>query len=716
MQISRRTNAAQGLVGIPVDLMLFVFLFSIYSFTMAGSIQYGDEIEKYRVAQSIVDRRDLSFRPTQQRSETGAGGRNYSIYELGQTLLEIPFYVAGRLIDSFHPLPDINQTAQLIVGFLNPLLTALTAVLLYRTCLVLGFADNLSLALALVFGLATIVWPYSKGFTREPLLTFLLLLSFYLLYHFQQTGDAGWLVAAGTAAGYLVFTKFIHGVVLPVLMVYLVIGIWQQPPSEERRQKLIPVLRALFFFMLPAIVFLGLQSLYAYARFGTLSGGIAGTKNNPIDWILLLLTQGRPDQAMIGLLFSPEKSVFLYSPPVLLGLIGWFKWLKLQTREALVFLALILVEWATVIGRPDWDGGTWWGPRYLVQITPFLIVPLGALASSQSRPLWRSLLAVLASAGVIVQIVGVSGSSRDYLDATGRGITLGGQLQFLFHGAIDSLWLYLSPGALFLWLNPYGVLLIGLALLCGIALVLRIRAGEPGKISPRFGLAALMAVWFIQTVALIAWVTQSYPQVQAARGDTKLAAGNSFLADGDRSKARAMYALALDLGTQYRDEAAARLEELTGRTHGDTLSAYDLMRQVQAPENAVLTADRSVVLKGETSLKLAVPGGQEATVSTMSDWIPALPGATFELSGWLKTENIYGSGYGVVGVYEDNGVWQNPRKADVVTMDETGGWRLFRKRITTQPTTRRILVSVGLWNTYGTLWLDDLELARVSNP
>jgi hypothetical protein len=345
-----------------------------------------------------------------------------------------------------------------------------------------------------------------------------------------------------------------------------------------------------------------------------------------------------------------------------------------------------------------------------------MIIPLGVLASSQSRPIWRSLLAVLASAGLIVQMVGASANSRDYLDATGRGITLGGQLQFLLHGAIDSLWLYLSPGDFSLSLNPYGVLLIALALLSGIALAVRMRLGASDRGSLRFGLAVLIAVWFIQTVAFIVWVSQSYPQVLAAQGDTKLAAANSFLGDGDQSKARAMYALALELGTQYRDEAVARLEQLTGRTYGDAFSAYDLMRQMQAPENAILTADRSVVLKGEASLKLAVPGEEDGTISTMSDWIPVLPGATYEVSGWLKTENIYGSGYGVVSVYEDNGVWQNPRKADVVTMDETGGWRLFRKRITTQPTTRRVLVSAGLWNTFGTLWLDDFELARVSNP
>lgn len=42
---------------------------------MPGVIQYGDEAEKYLVAQSVIKRLDFSFRPTVMRNEAGAGGR-----------------------------------------------------------------------------------------------------------------------------------------------------------------------------------------------------------------------------------------------------------------------------------------------------------------------------------------------------------------------------------------------------------------------------------------------------------------------------------------------------------------------------------------------------------------------------------------------------------------------------------------------------------------
>lgn len=59
---------------IPPSALIFLFFFSLYAFTMSGATQYGDEMEKYRVAQSIADRHGFLFRPTAQRRTIGANG------------------------------------------------------------------------------------------------------------------------------------------------------------------------------------------------------------------------------------------------------------------------------------------------------------------------------------------------------------------------------------------------------------------------------------------------------------------------------------------------------------------------------------------------------------------------------------------------------------------------------------------------------------------
>jgi hypothetical protein len=715
-----RDSLKRSLNHIPTSIVLFLFFFSIYAFTMSGTIQYGDEIEKYRVAQSIVERQDFSFRPTAMRNVAGVSGRTYSIYELGQTLLEVPLYVLGKVIYCFFPLPDVNWITMLVVGFLNPILVALAGVVLFKVCSSLGFRYQTSLVLTILFGFGTILWPYSSGFTREPLLTLLLLLSFYTAYLFKTEANVRWLLAAGIIAGYLVFSKFIHAMVIPFLMLYIAFLILEnsERAGADAWGTTVDIARGLGLFVLPALLFLGLQGLYALVRFGSVFSGIAGTRDAPWDWILLLLSQSSPNSAVIGLLLSPEKSIFLYSPPVILLLVAWFKWLEHQKAEALLFLGLIAVEFGAVLGRPDWNGGTWWGPRYLVQITPLLIIPVGILLESSNRvtrKIWWAVATWLFAVGLLVQVVGTFGNVRDYLDIVGKGTSLTGQIDFLRHGALESLVVYLSPDGFPIQVNPYGLLLLLVAALLGLWLIRSLQCGDVGTTSVRAGLALLVLILLVEFVAFLVWIVAPYPQVLVANGNTKFVAGNLFLADGRRCEAQAMYLLALDRGTMYQRQALERLAELLPRVEGVSIGADDLMHEVEMPDDATVTRDDRVTLLGDGALRISVPSGRDAIVIAVASPFSVQPNQAYEISGWMKTEGVYGSGYAVVTVFEDDGSWGGGRISDLKIMDETHGWQPWWGRVTTLPTTRRLFVKVSLWKTFGTVWVEGIRLAQITN-
>lgn len=707
-------------------VILFLFFFSLYAFTMSGTIQYGDEIEKYRVAQSIVDRGDFSFRPTAMRNMTGVGGRTYSIYELGQTVAEVPLYALGRLVYAWFPTPDVNWITMLFVGFLNPLLTALTGVLLFRTCASLGFQHRTALILALVFGLGTIALPYSRSFTREPLLALLILLSVYALLRFQQTLQARWLVATGVAAGYLVFSKFIQGAQIPIFVAYVLFVVFQNQRriGAKLASAVMAMARALLLFGLPAILFLLLQSLYALSRFGTIYGGIAGTKDNPIIGILSMLAIAQPDVVARLVFLSLEKSIFVYSPPVILLLVAWFAWARKKPSEAFLCLGLVLAAVITVLARLDGHGGDWWGPRYLVQITPLLIIPVGALlelSGRVARRFWIATLVLLSGIGFFVSAIGALTSDRDYLDITGKGTTLLGQIDFLRHGALDSLVLSLSPTGFPLQINPYGIVLLAVAIALGAWIVAQLRSSNaPMPASPRHGVALLVLVLAIEFAAFITWIVAPYPQVLGAKGNTRFVAANNFLAEGrsfdcrSGREARALYLMALDRGTTYQREAIAQLNIFLPRAQGIAVSAEDLIKNVEMPDNASVKVDESVTVSGEGSFKASVPGEKDAIVIATSDPIPALPNTAYELSGWMKTENIYGAGYGVVTLYEDDGNWGNGRTTDLASSDETHGWQPFGNGITTLATTKRVIIKASLWKTFGTVWVDGIQIAPVS--
>jgi hypothetical protein len=237
---------------------------------MSGWLQWGGETESI-AAQSIVERFDFPIRPIATRNEVGSGGRSFSIYELGMSLVQVPLYALGRLAFTFFPTPDLNQMTLLWVGLLNPILTALTCVVLYKLSRSFGFSERIAIALACLYGLGTIAWQYSKNFDREPLLALLILLSFYAAWLYSQRRSTRWLIVAGLLVGYLVFSKFIQAMVIPFFLGYFVLLAYEAGSLMKwdlRRQALAMVKVALHSCFRHSVS--RLQALYALIRFGTL--------------------------------------------------------------------------------------------------------------------------------------------------------------------------------------------------------------------------------------------------------------------------------------------------------------------------------------------------------------------------------------------------------------------------------------------------------------
>ena len=82
---------------------------------------------------------------------------------------------------------------------------------------------------------------------------------------------------------------------------------------------------------------------------------------------------------ILGYLFSPAKGVFWYSPILILAVGAPFILPASRWRESWLPLAMTVTfaaAYAAIRGEL-WHGGVGWGGRYLVPITPFLL--LGSL-------------------------------------------------------------------------------------------------------------------------------------------------------------------------------------------------------------------------------------------------------------------------------------------------------------------------------------------------
>jgi hypothetical protein len=255
-------------------------------------------------------------------------------------------------------------------------------------------------ALALGFGTMVAVYarsPYSEISQAAAFTGF-----FLWLLRVTQRPTVGAALALGLWAALLVNTKAVFAVALPGAAIFAGCVIYRTHGTGR-------LLRTLLFTTLAGLPGVVMFLAYNYVRNGSLTNiGYA-----------LPHQAGRsfsedPLVGLMGFFFSPGKSMFLYSPPLILSLIAlpralrtrgrrWF-WLFLLTAGPVLYVNCRLMYWSG-----DWC----WGPRYLLFMVPVMLVPavflLEDLLARWENP-WRHLqiagCGAVVAIGVGVQLVG----------------------------------------------------------------------------------------------------------------------------------------------------------------------------------------------------------------------------------------------------------------------------------------------------------------------
>ena len=110
---------------------------------------------------------------------------------------------------------------------------------------------------------------------------------------------------------------------------------------------------------------------------------------------------------IFGFLFSPGKSVFLFCPPVILGILGLPHLWRRNRALTVLAAATPLANLFLYSFRTQWEGGYCYGPRYLFPSVMLLCIPIGALF--QDSPSWlRPAFWITAITGFFVQAIGLS--------------------------------------------------------------------------------------------------------------------------------------------------------------------------------------------------------------------------------------------------------------------------------------------------------------------
>src|SRR5215207_1712882 len=136
-------------------LSIICLLFAFYLLTYTGHIESSDGLAMFATTESMVRRGEIDSNQLlwmgNQQGNLGPDGDLYSRKGLGMALLAYPLMWLARV----WPAIGLAQIAML----LNPILIAWTGGLLFRTGRRLGWGPPTSVAVALIFGLATPAWP-----------------------------------------------------------------------------------------------------------------------------------------------------------------------------------------------------------------------------------------------------------------------------------------------------------------------------------------------------------------------------------------------------------------------------------------------------------------------------------------------------------------------------------------------------------------------------
>jgi len=356
LEVAKPTQLAVRPIAAPKKIhpVFWAFLL-IYLGTWAGHYTSADAAQKIQWARQII-----AGGPYWVDLTTG----NAPKYGIGHSLISIPPLIAARLVNRF---TGIHAEAPFYT-LLFVLNSALLVYLVARYLRDRGYSTSNIWMTACAVGLATSWWPYSKLDASECVVATLFMTALVLLLENHP-------ILAFTCASFMVLLRSDAAILL-----LLLVG-WELWRNKFRVR------------WLTVAVGIGPTALFYcfvnYMRFGTILDH--GYHGEPFSNPLLF--------GVYGILFSAGKSVFLFSPALLLGFLGWRRFRERLPQDAVLFAAVFTTQLLLYARWWDWSGDDSWGVRFMLPSVVLMTIPCVELLSRR-----RLLTAAALTAGLLVQL------------------------------------------------------------------------------------------------------------------------------------------------------------------------------------------------------------------------------------------------------------------------------------------------------------------------
>lgn len=403
---------------------IFALLAGIYLLTASGHTYAIDEELLFGVTESLALRGNFALNNPAATGEPPI----YSLYGPGQSLAAVPLYHLGRALALLFPPHAYGWVTRAIVLWFNPFVTAGIAALIYLAAIYTGYGQRAAMGTALLFGLATTALPHSRTFFSEALTSFFLFAAFVAVLAALHTRRAAlvspgapaapWasrrvllmLGLAGALAGLTPAVRVSSAIGVPLLGLHLLLAVlWVYRSGGNRwlSPDVRSVLPPLLAWGVGAGLTVGLLALFQWLYYG--SPVESGYGNNAL--VFQHLFRNNVWRGLYGLVLSPGKGILVYAPCLLLlPVAAGLCWRR--TWDVALVCSLMVGAHLLLYARFNfWHGDGAWGPRYLITVLPFMVLPLVAYLDRLGgwrTPLQSGVLLVLLLLTVPVQIGGLA--------------------------------------------------------------------------------------------------------------------------------------------------------------------------------------------------------------------------------------------------------------------------------------------------------------------
>jgi len=357
----------------------------------------------------------------------GRGGHLYSWYGIGQSLLMLPADLLGTWIAHwpiFADYGDDPSVRSIVVSYLTSILVnVLTALLAFRFLRQLRFGMKESVAGVLALLFATTHLHYTQNMMENNYIMLLTLTGFSFQYEWLRTDSRRALFIGSSALGLNLLTRLTTGLDLVAAGVFVLLLLWFERPdlAGTRFEGMWPRLLAYSKTAAPVYAFfLLLDRAYQFYRFGSFTNTYVAVFAQEQRQINPALPANFPwstpfQTGVLGALFQPEKSIFLFDPllPLAILLLAWlWKRLPPEVRAYGTASLLLLLAYIAFYARYTyWAGDFAWGDRYVsttVELVTLVAVPLLVrYREILGGTIWRAGCVVIA-VSVIIQIASLA--------------------------------------------------------------------------------------------------------------------------------------------------------------------------------------------------------------------------------------------------------------------------------------------------------------------